>query len=188
MLKQLHADNIKAFETVYGMFYVQLCRVAYKKLGDEALVEELVQDVFLNLWVKRKSLDTEGNLQAYLYATLRNKALSELRNRLLRSQHYIKVREEGGMFSVNIEDEYVARETELKIKKIIDSLPPQCREAFILSREEQLSYKAIAERMNISVNTVEKHVGKALKKLRTEFKDYNTPIIILLGLLALYRL
>lgn len=184
----MHADNIKAFEIVYSLYYVQLCRVAYKKLGDEELVEELVQDVFLNLWVKRKSLDTEGNLQAYLYATLRNKALSELRSRLLRSQHYIKAREEGEIFSVNVEDDYVARETELKIKKIVDSLPPQCREAFILSREEQLSYKAIADRMNISVNTVEKHVSKALKKLRTEFKDYNTPIIILLGLLAIYRL
>lgn len=184
----MHADNIKAFETVYGLYYVQLCRVAYKKLGNEELVEELVQDVFLNLWVKRRILDTEGNLQAYLYATLRNKALSELRNRLLRSRHHIKAMEEENMYSINVEDDYVARETELKIKKVVDSLPPQCREAFILSREEQLSYKAIAERMNISVNTVEKHVSKALKKLRTEFKDYNTPVIILLGLLAIYRL
>lgn len=89
---------------------------------------------------------------------------------------------------MSLEDDYVAKETELKIKQVIESLPTQCREAFILSREEQLSYKAIAERMNISVNTVEKHIGKALKRLRDEFKDHNVSVVLLLGLLALYRL
>lgn len=172
---------------MYAGYYLQLCRVAYKKLGDEALVEELVQDVFLNLWVKRMDLDITGSLSAYLYATLRNKALHELRGRIIRSKHYTQAQHGESVYAANLEDDYVVKETELKIRQVIDSLPQQCREAFILSREEQLSYKAIAERMNISVNTVEKHIGKALKRLRMEFKDYNIPIVVLLGLLAIYR-
>lgn len=188
MLEQLQSGDNKALETLYRLYYVQLCQVAFKKLGDELLVEELVQDVFLNLWAKRNDLDVNGSLIAYLYATLRNRALHEIRAKMIQSRHYLQIQQQHSAQIPNPEDDYVAKETELKVMKVIESLPAQCREAFRLSREEQLSYKAIAAQMNISVNTVEKHIGKALKILKRELKDYNAPVITLIGLLALYKL
>ncbi|TCC96539.1 RNA polymerase sigma-70 factor [Pedobacter hiemivivus] len=188
LLEQLKSSNSKALEALYELYYVQLCQIAFRKLGDEALVEELVQDVFLNLWIKRKELDANGSLFAYLYATLRNRALHEIRARIIKERHYLHIAELGKGHLPDPEDDYVAKETELKVMKVIESLPAQCREAFRLSREEQLSYKAIAARMNISVNTVEKHIGKALKILKRELKDYDAPVITIIGLLALYKL
>lgn len=185
MLEQLKSGNSKALEAVYKRYYVQLCQVAFRKLEDEALVEELVQDVFLNLWTKRKELDVNGSLIAYLYATLRNKALHEIRAKIIKARHYLHISERGKGYSADPEDDYVAKEMARKVMEVVESLPTQCREAFLLSREEQLSYKAIAARMHISVNTVEKHIGKALKILKRELKDYNMPIITLIGLLTL---
>ncbi|MNK28395.1 ECF RNA polymerase sigma factor SigW [compost metagenome] len=188
MLEQLKSGSSKALEALYELYYVQLCQIAFRKLGDETLVEELVQDVFLNLWIKRHTLDSEGSLFAYLYATLRNRALHEIRARMIKDRHYLQIAGQDKGYSADPEDDLMAKETELKVMKVIESLPVQCREAFRLSREEQLSYKAIAERMNISVNTVEKHIGKAIKILKRELKNYNAPVITLIGLLALYRL
>lgn len=114
--------------------------------------------------------------------------MHEIRAKMIKARHYLHIAEQDKGHSADPEDDYVAKETERKVMKVIDSLPAQCREAFRLSREEQLSYKAIAARMNISVNTVEKHIGKALKILKRELKDYDIPVITLIGLLALCRI
>jgi RNA polymerase sigma-70 factor (ECF subfamily) len=77
------------------------------------------------------------------------------------------------------------KQTAEKIQSAIDRLSPQCRQAFILSRYEHLPYKDIASQMGISVNTVEKHLGKALMLLRLEFREYHLPILLLIGLIEM---
>src|SRR5690606_20440437 len=119
---------------------------------------------------KRTSLDVEGNLQAYLYATLRNKVLNELRGIITFSKHLKTFQKLENTDSALPDDVLFAKETSKIIESIINAMPNQCREAFILSRFEYLSHKEIAERMSISVNTVEKHIGKALRLLRNELK------------------
>lgn len=132
-------------------------------------MEELVQDVLINLWNKAPSLDLNGNVQAYLFATLRNKVLHALRSRMLAARRTAPLeaaRQEIPEPDCDGAALLQAKELEQTLQTIIDDLSPQCREAFTLSRFEQLSYKSIAQRMNISVNTVEKHIGKALHILR----------------------
>ena len=182
MLILITNSNKEAFEILYNRYFERLCRSVYKRIPHETTVEELVQDVFVNVWSKRTRLDTSGNIGAYLYATLRNKALHELRARLIIEKHTQQLQQSDlKLYADDLQDQINVREVEQRIRIIVNELPPQCREAFTLSRFEHLSYKMIAERMNISVNTVEKHIGKALHILRSELREYDMPLVLLVG-------
>lgn len=174
-----------AFTAIYNRYYESLCRSGFKRLQNESIVEELVQDVFVNLWNKAGELDPEGNIKSYLFATLRNKVLHELRSSMVMAKHARIICQQQNQFA---EDSYSlmhSKHLEEKFESVVKELPPQCREAFTLSRFEELSYKSIAERMDISVNTVEKHIGKALSILRRAFKEYDITLIALFSLALL---
>lgn len=185
LLFEIKSGNTEAFDKLYYRHFAQLARFAFKKLQDNDLSEEVVQDVFVELWKKKATLDTDGELQALLYAILRNKVLHELRARMIQNKHL----ESYGNTLLNQHThnaESIDEETvRIKITAVIEGLSPQCRQAFTLSRFEHLSYKEIAARMGISVNTVEKHVGKALATLRNELHDYQMPVVLLVGLIEL---
>jgi RNA polymerase sigma-70 factor, ECF subfamily len=172
LLEQIAQKNEAALTVLHYRYYPLLCAVAIKRIPDEPVVEELVQDVLINLWEKAPLLDLNGNVQAYLFATLRNKVLHELRSRMIKAKYTASLQQDIEERVTNDVDELLqAKELGQKLQIIIDDLSPQCKEAFTLSRFEHLSYKSIAQRMNISVNTVEKHIGKALNILREKLGD-----------------
>lgn len=187
LLLEIKNGSTEAFDALYYRYFTPLARFAFKKLQDNDVTEEAVQDVFVELWKKRETLDAEGQIQALLYAILRNKILHELRARLIQSKHLENYSSDLlGEHAFNAEtlDE---KNTRKKIEDVMELLSPQCRQAFTLSRFEHLSYKEIAARMDISVNTVEKHIGKALAILRRELKEYQMPVVLLVGLIELSR-
>jgi RNA polymerase sigma-70 factor (ECF subfamily) len=186
LLIAIRNGNTEAFEILYFRYFASLCRFAFKKLQNETIVEELVQDVFVDLWKKRNELNTEGEVVSLLYAMLRNKALHELRAKMIQSRHIEEFRQlHKDDQAIELTEQLYASQIQEQMKRAIEKLSPQCRQAFTLSRYEHLSYKEIAEKMKISVNTVEKHIGKALHLLRQEFKEYNIPILLLIGMLEL---
>ncbi|WP_346317626.1 RNA polymerase sigma-70 factor [Chitinophaga sp. YIM B06452] len=173
LLEQVAHKSEAALTVLHYRYYALLCAAAFKRIQDEAVVEEIVQDVLINFWEKAPTLDRHGNVQAYLFATLRNKVLHEMRARMIMAKHAISLQEEQpGIFTHEAVEMLQAKELEQKLHIIIDDLSPQCKEAFTLSRFERLSYKSIAQRMNISVNTVEKHIGKALNILREKLGEH----------------
>lgn len=173
LLKHIAHKNEAALTALHYRYYPLLCAAAFKRIPNESIVEELVQDVLINLWEKAPSLDPNGSIQAYLFATLRNKVLHELRSLMMMARHATSLQQEKQeIFEHNAVELLQAKELEQKLQTIIDDLSPQCKEAFTLSRFEQLSYKSIALRMNISVNTVEKHIGKALHILREKLGEH----------------
>ncbi len=175
LLKLIAHKNEAALTALHYRYYPLLCATAFKKIPDEAIVEELVQDVLINLWEKAPSLDLDGNVQAYLFATLRNKVLHELRSRMMMARRSSSLQQEKQeVFEHDAAALLQAKELEQQLQNIIDDLSPQCKEAFTLSRFERLSYKSIAQRMNVSVNTVEKHIGKALNILRDKLGEHVT--------------
>lgn len=185
LLAQIKAGDQEAFSLLYRRYFAPLSRFAFRRLQDEGVTEELVMDVFFELWQQRETLDSEGNLAGWLHATLRNKALQEIRSRATREKHL-------GVFALRQDLGQTDRDAELDAKLLqerlelaISQLSPQCREAFKLSRYEHLSYKDIAERMGISVKTVEKHISKAIGLLRQDFSEYQAGAVVLIGLLDL---
>lgn len=182
LLLLIQQKSASAFETLYYRYYASLCAKAFSRLQNETLVEEIVQDVFVNFWNKAAQLDAQGNIAAYLFATLRYKVLYELRSQtsLLKKQqeyHYLQKTMESWE---GMDGEQTARESVERMKKVLAKLPPKCREAFVLSRGSDLSYQQIAKQMNISVKTVEKHIGKALRLLRAELGEKELCFVVLL--------
>jgi RNA polymerase sigma-70 factor, ECF subfamily len=174
LLQHIAQRNEAALTALHQRYYPLLCASAYKRIPDESVVEELVQDVLINFWKKAPFLDLNGNVQAYLFATLRNKVLHELRSRMLMAKHTASMQQDNQEMPGHDGATLLqAKELEQTLQTIIDDLSPQCKEAFTLSRFEQLSYKSIAQRMNISVNTVEKHIGKALDILRRKLGEHT---------------
>lgn len=188
LLALMQQGNEKAFTTLYHRYYLLLCKKAFQRIPSASLVEEIVQDVFINLWTKASSLDIYGNVKAYLYATLRNKVLHELRTEANRSFYAQKIKQLTMQQEENhYLDTLYAQEAETYINQVISTLSPQCRQAFLLSRYEHLSYKEIAQQMQLSVNTVEKHIAKALRILRSKLNEYGDIAFMILFIFSFYN-
>jgi RNA polymerase sigma-70 factor (ECF subfamily) len=142
---------------------------------DEA--EEMVQGTFLTLWEKRETIDIHTSVKSYLYQAVHNNSLNLLKHYQVRQAHseHIKYHTDPGT-DFNTQ-KVLGDELEQEIDAAIGSLPAQCQTVFRLSRFENLTYAEIAEQLNISVKTVENHMGKALKILRERLKDY-LPILL----------
>jgi RNA polymerase sigma-70 factor (family 1) len=154
-------DNKSDFEALYRSSFRRLCAKAYQITLDKKASEDIVQDAFISLW-KQRSQSKVIFQEAYLYRSVINGALNFNRRhrRLERSP-------DDNRFTIDTPlTNLQSRELEDLIQKTISSLPPVCQEVFLLSRYEEMSYQEIASFLSISVNTVEKHIVKALQILR----------------------
>lgn len=182
LLERIAQKDGRALSLIHARYYEKLCESAYKKVADEAIVEEIVQDVFLVLWDKAAQLDVNGDVKNYLFAILRNKVLYEFRSQITRLKSAALFEPLNEVFTTDASHLLQAKELERRLNAVIEELSPQSREAFKLSRYEQMSYKKIAAHMDISVATVEKHVSKALAVLRKELHELNNSLFILAAL------
>ena len=167
--------KVEVFEKLYFENYAYLCRSIYRFVRDEEITKDIVQDVFLKYWQKIHELSINESPKAYLQRACINQALNYLKEKERReSREHLFSDEINASASISARPDvkYLADETSKNIQKAIDQLPPACRTAFLLSRHERKSYKEIAILLNISVNTVEKHIGKALKILRGIIMNY----------------
>ncbi|MGQ7869160.1 RNA polymerase sigma-70 factor [Sunxiuqinia sp. sy24] len=170
-----HNDQ-KAFEYIFNSHYAALCSYASGILGNHEDAKDIVNDCFMEFWNKRQSIEITSSLKSYLYIAVRNLSINQLRKRKQkvtfnseRSYPFYKQEE----ISDKIEQLQQLDKLEEQLKDAIESLPQQCRYIFFLNRYEQMSYKAIAEKLNLSVGTVKTQIARALKKIRLDFKDFK---------------
>lgn len=162
----------KVFEVIYRYYYAKLCFYAYSMVHDRDISKDVVHDVFSNMWTRRIDLQHVVSLKFYLYRAVKNKAINYLK--LAKTKITSPVDSELIQFksSENIESDYERNELEGIVEKIIDELPPKCREVFILVKYQGLKYHEAAEILQISPNTVDNHMAKAFSKLRKELTPY----------------
>ena len=142
-----------------------------------------MQDVFLQLYIKRTDIEDTIHLSGYLHTLLRNKIIDRFRQQLSHKKHHSYLTQNQPSTVVNMpEADMDVKMLEGKINDAIEQLPEKCREVFLLSRSNNLSHQAIAKKLAISVSTVEKHIVKALKIMRERVEKHqlNSMIIILL--------
>lgn len=168
---QLKANDESAFQEVFRTHYPSACRAIRKFIKEISTVEDLAQDVFVRFWEKRHQIEIKTSIGAYIHRMAINEALSFLRKQKRFQQDNIEdfSFSDKGSSSIEVME---GEELKVKIKRAIDSLPPKCRTVFLLSRYEELSYKEIAAKLEISVKTVENQMGKALRVMRAHLKDH----------------
>jgi RNA polymerase sigma-70 factor (ECF subfamily) len=166
-------DTKESFELQYQLYYEPLCRFAQRYLDSENESRDLVQDLYVDIWVNRKKIKINSSIKAYLFIAVRNRSLSKLKSKLgivpLTDSHV------GEFTILPPNSDYPALEA--AIHQAIDALPEKCKAIFELSREHGLKYSQIAEKFNISEKTVENQIGIALSRLRKVIKHFF-PVIL----------
>jgi RNA polymerase sigma-70 factor (family 1) len=157
-------DDLKAFEELYTRYWCTLVNAAYKRLNSKEKAEDIVQNIFVDIYRRRTSINLTISIKAYLYQALKFKVLNEFRSET-NSSKYIRHLFFSSPCKTDLADSLEAKELEAKIKRIFNGLPKKCREVFRLSRQEELSNKEIAASLHVTISTVEKHISKALKTL-----------------------
>jgi RNA polymerase sigma-70 factor, ECF subfamily len=170
-IEGLKAGNRQVFEEIFNAYYEALVRYCFQKLYSKENAEEIVQDVFIKLWLKRDELNINISLQAYLYRTVLNRVINFKQHLEIRSAHRDHV-----LTSHREEVYHTGSITEKEIQRLaaeaVSRMPEKRRLVYELSRRDGLKYTEIAEKLNISVKTVEAHLSAALEKLRVHLRDY----------------
>lgn len=166
--------NRRTFEEIFREHHAACLAFAVHYTGDVHEAEEVVQQVFLRLWEKRETIDIMGATRSYLFAAIRNTSISNWRKETVRQE---KEQVAGDLRATERQVQSPAWELERLYQQALEVLPERCREVFILSRQQQLKYAEIAEVMNISVKTVENQMGKALRIMHKELKEYLQVIL-----------
>ena len=176
---QITLDGEKDFKQVFDSFYPRLLRFAKGYVCNRFDAENIVQDVFLRLWEKRTLLPKDINLQAYLLTMIKNQCMDFLKHQQVVERHSVNwdsALQQEAAFNYYAISRFNPEQPDVEslerlVEKAINELPEQCRKVFELSRYEELKYKEIADKMGISVKTVETHISHALKRLRVTLKD-----------------
>jgi RNA polymerase sigma-70 factor (ECF subfamily) len=159
--------KLRDFEKLYFDHYGMLCQSIYRFVKNEEASKDIVQEVFVKFWKRQEELDDLESRAAYLRRACINAAINYLKERDRRQHRELRFAKDVSDESTDRPDQQLqTKETQKNINHAIDQLPSAPRNAFLLSRYESKSYKEIADILNISVSTVEKHMGKALKLLR----------------------
>ena len=180
MVLELHNSNELVFEGLFRDYYERLCNYANTMVNDIAEAEELVQNMFVTVWEKRESIEIHTSVKSYLYRAVHNHCLNRIKHEKVRQSYGEDYRYLVTDGFDNATQELIGKELELQINRAIEALPPQCRQVFRMSRFENLTYAEIAEQLDLSVKTIENHIMKALKILRTELKDYLPTLLWIL--------
>jgi RNA polymerase sigma-70 factor (ECF subfamily) len=177
-IEGLKAGSKEVFDDIFRAYYSELVIYCLRYVHDQDVAEDIVQDMFVKMWLRHADLQIQTSLKAYLYRATQNHALNHLNQLKIQD----KYKQYVGFAALNGSESPLEKlqesDLELKIKHAVLSLPEKRREVFELSRHEGLRNKQIAERLNISVKTVENQMTKALEHLRVFLKEY-LPVIFL---------
>ncbi|MEI7982106.1 MAG: RNA polymerase sigma-70 factor [Bacteroidota bacterium] len=171
-VKPLQIKTRADFETLFKVHYSELCSYANGFLRDTDASEEVVQDLMFRIWIGRETLVFDTSVRSYLFRAVRNGCMNVIKHLSIREEYKLVRERENVENQPSREDEIIISELEQKIRVAIDHLPVERRKIFILSRYDGFSYGRIAEKLGISVKTVENQMGKALRSLREELSDY----------------
>ena len=191
LIKLLVAGDVEAFKTVYRRYFQKVLHFVYRFSLDKEDAEEVVQDVFVKLWNKRTTLDAEKNLDVFLYVVAKNLVIDRIRKYVATKKHLHLLYHTSQNGSLQNATEQLVNFYELKetLDRLIDTLPARRRMIFKLNREKGLSYKEIADVLNISQGTVEKQMSRAIHSLKDKLaSQYYIHVDLLLLITLLFSI
>lgn len=169
-----------SFEMLFRSHFREMTLLSVRYVKDLETAREITQDAFLNLWEKRHTIDPARPVKAYIATSVRNKSLNYLRDHRKFDAGLLGIEKLYPEEAAEVSDPLVAEEIRRRIRSATDALPEKCREVFMLNREGQLKYHQIAEKLGISVKTVETQISKALQHMRDHLKEFLTLLILVM--------
>ena len=179
LIAKIKDGDVNAFRKIYDLHSKPLFRFSFSYLKDSFEAEEIVQDVFLKIWENRSNIDEEKSFKSYLYRITVNKIFNELKHRVVKQkyeQHAINIDRHS---NETPDSTMQFHELNSKLENLLAQLPEQQRTIFILSRWKGLSNAEIAEKLSLSIRTVENQIYRAAKFIKLHISD-DYPILILL--------
>jgi len=178
LMQEIKADNMFAFDALYGKYCKRVYKFGYSILKSREEAENLTQDVFLNLWENCHKVEKDSSIKSYIFTIAYNSAISIIRKKARESEfvEYLKSVQEINVEPVDVVLEY--NELTNKLDEIINTLPKRQKEVYLLHKVEALKYNEIAERLHISVNTIENHMSRALRTIREKLGNYSLIAIL----------
>ena len=160
-------DDKQAFQLLYNKYWDKLYRAALVKVHDEDQVSDIVQDLFVTIWIKRKELNITNNVDLYLYRALKNRITNYYKKKYLLEDKLNQIaKNTQGQTGLEAEDMCSYKEVELIINREVESMPEKMKQVFLLSRNDQLSSKRISEMLSLSDQTVRNQISKAIKRIK----------------------
>jgi RNA polymerase sigma-70 factor (ECF subfamily) len=182
LIKGLLTRNKVVFDFIFHYYYSGLCAYCERITGNQQVAEDLVQELFVTLWIKCQQIKITSSLKNYLFTSVKNRSLDYLKRELRKTQKLEHIAEKQQL-PENLSSVWFAEaEFQAVVEKCLTKLPPRCREIFELSRFEGLKNQEIADKLGLSKRTVELQVSNALKQLRSDLKNY-LPLFLLMFLL-----
>ncbi len=193
LLEAIKNGDHEAWEFVTRQLYVPIYNFILSIVRHSENAQELVQDVFMNFWLKRDQIVITSSLRSYLYRAARNHSLNFLKRSKFETNYQRGVAQSFVSSKNETEERFNYNQLEKSLSNAIEALPQKCREVFLMSRFHDMSYKEIAETLDLPIRNVHYLIGLALKELREKLKDYNPSeselvswILVLYGLENLF--
>jgi RNA polymerase sigma-70 factor (ECF subfamily) len=166
IVRRIRQGDIKQFETLFRSSYVSLVKYAGTLIKDRDTAEEIVQDLFFRIWQDREKINIESSLNGYLFRAVHNRCLHHIEHLRVVERHANEMSLNATAESENPAEILQYKELQAKIAGILERLPERCGKIFCMNRFEGLKYTEIAEKLSVSVKTVEANIGRALKEFR----------------------
>lgn len=180
ILQRMIEGDENAFKFFFDTYYDNLCNFVNSYIRDETLAEDVVQNIFIYLWENRNSLPVNCSIKSYLYTASKNKSLNHLRNEKNKNRIVGELLTQAEFNSGEKADQFLEfEELRTVISSAIDVLPANCKTIYKLSRDEGLTNKEIAERLGISVKTVENQMTIAIRKIKDFLQPYHYQLFTL---------
>lgn len=166
---RIKKSDIEAFKEIFKYLNDNIYHFLVYKVHDSKVAEDILQDVFISFWENRRKLNKNKSVISYIYTIANNFALNYLRHQTIVHKYQLKYNQAESEISVH--EILENKELSEYINKAIERLSDKVKTVFLMSRIENLSYKEIAERLGISISTVESHIVKALKCIRESIPE-----------------
>ena len=177
LVEQIKKGDKAAFEMLFKSHYSQLCAYANRFIDDLDECEEIVQEVFFQIWQKQSDFNILTSFKSYLFRAVHNSCLNYIKHKNIQQKHVEHSLNQQSENLYEFTDSMEISELQNQIRTSIDKLPTERKKIFLMIRFDNLKYAEVAEKLSISIKTVENQMGSALKFLRNELKDYLPTII-----------
>ncbi len=178
VINELSNDNESSFEELFNYYYPRLFNFSKSFLKIEDGIDDILQEVFVKIWNKRRSIKDSATFNSYIFTITRNLLLNELRSRLNNQNIKEEVRKLSIASEYSLLEKIEYQDLKEKVENVVNELPTRQKEIFVLSRTEGLSHKEIAEKLKISTKTVEYHITLAVRFLKDKLKGLGLASIL----------